>query len=93
MEIASWRTYSAKALGSLEFGGSHSFSKWEAPAVGHGEGEGETRLTHVRVLCFRYAFKVGNLALSRLSAKKYQSRELGQFSIVITHIMPTQLNL
>lgn len=57
MEIASWRTYSAKALGSLEFGGSHSFSKWEAPAVGHGEGEGETRLTHVRVLCFRYTLR------------------------------------
>lgn len=34
MEIASWRPNFAKAMRNLEFGGSHPFSEWEAPAVG-----------------------------------------------------------
>ena len=92
MEIASWRPDFARAT---EFGGFPLIFEMGSTDSRAAREKGKI---HVVLLVtgtfFKYTLrgKVDRLAVFR-NQGSVSTRELGQFSTVITHIMPTQLNL
>lgn len=91
MEIAGWRPDCAKATGNLEFGDSHPFSKWEASAARQGEREtGENRVRPIVTVNISATLEGEIYVAVSCSLGNVTTR--GQFSTVVTYMMPTQLN-